>query len=72
MYLHFPSQAVRIILRLYFIAILFFTCVFGEKCLRSRTRLRLLRGENVSVTSKTFPFSFAEFLTISVIRSNDC
>lgn len=53
MYLPTASGIVRLGLRIYFIIVLLFIAFVGDRCCHLRTKLMLLRGQNVSVTAMT-------------------
>jgi hypothetical protein len=46
------SSTARIILRVYFIAALMLVCLLGDRCLHLRAKIRLLRGEDMSVAGE--------------------
>jgi hypothetical protein len=52
MYLPIFSWIVQIVLRIYFIAALVLVCLIGDGCLHLRAKIKLLRGEDVSVASE--------------------
>ena len=53
MYLDIDSGIVRFALRVYFMILLFIIALLGDKCLSLRTKINLLRGRPVTVTSMT-------------------
>lgn len=54
------SSTARIILRVYFIVALMLVCLLGDRCLHSRAKIRLLRGEDIGVASECSRSSFAD------------
>ena len=53
MYVDIDSGIVRFALRVYFMILLFVIALLGDQCLALRTKLSLLRGRPVTVTSMT-------------------
>jgi hypothetical protein len=53
MHVLFDSSWLRAGLRIYFVIVLLLVAILGDTCLHQRTKLKLLKGEQVQVTSMT-------------------